>query len=41
VDAADYYRQVKMPFGTRGAAKLRSAVNNEVGRRLAEPVSGG
>ena len=40
VDAADYYRQVKMPSGTRGAAKLRSAVNDEVARRLAEAVSG-
>jgi hypothetical protein len=40
VDAVDYYRQVQMPAGTRGAAKLRNAVNDEIGRRLAEAVSG-
>ena len=40
VDAADYYRQARMPAGTRNVAKLRSAVNDEVGRRLAEAVSG-
>jgi len=40
VDAADYYRLAQMPSGTRGAARLRIAVNDEVGRRLAEVVSG-
>jgi hypothetical protein len=40
VDAADYYRLARMPSGTRSAARLRSAVNDEVGRRLAETVSG-
>ncbi|HYB16626.1 MAG TPA: hypothetical protein VEF71_14305 [Streptosporangiaceae bacterium] len=40
VDAADYYRLARMPAGTRNAARLRSAVNDEVGRRLAATVSG-
>jgi hypothetical protein len=40
VDPADYYRLARMPSGTRSAARLRSAVNEEVGRRLAEAVSG-
>jgi hypothetical protein len=40
VDAADYYRLARMPSGTRNAAKLRSAVNDEIGRRLAQTVSG-
>jgi len=40
VDAADYYRLARMPTGTRHAARLRSAVNDEVGRRLTGTVSG-
>jgi len=40
VDAADYYRLARMPWGTRTAARLRSAANDEVGRRLAETVGG-
>jgi polyhydroxyalkanoate synthesis regulator phasin len=40
VDAADYYRQARMTAGTRNVARLRSAVNDEVGRRLAKAVSG-
>ncbi len=35
VDVGDYYRLAKMPTGTRAAAKLRTAVNDEVARRLA------
>jgi hypothetical protein len=35
VDAGDYYRLAQMPSGTRAAVKLRDAVNDEVGRRLA------
>jgi hypothetical protein len=40
VDAGDYYRLAQMPSGTRAAVKLRNAVNDEVGRRLAG-VQGG
>jgi hypothetical protein len=36
VDAADYYRLARLPSGTPEAAELRNAVNDEVGRRLAE-----
>jgi len=35
VDAGDYYRLAQLPTGARGAADLRNAVQDEVGRRLA------
>jgi hypothetical protein len=35
VDAADYYRLARMPFGTPDAVELRNAVNDEIGWRLA------
>ena len=35
VDAADYYRLLKIPSGTSEALQLRTAVNEEVSRRLA------
>jgi hypothetical protein len=34
VDAADYYRLVRMPSGTPDTDELRNAVNDEIGRRL-------
>ena len=34
VDVGDYYRLARMPTGSRAAAKLRNAVNDEVARRL-------
>lgn len=34
VDTDDYYRQARMPSGTREAIDLHNAVNDEVGRRL-------
>jgi hypothetical protein len=40
VDVGDYYRLAKIPTGTRAAAKLRNAVNEEVARRLAEVPAG-
>jgi hypothetical protein len=40
VDVGDYYRLAKMPTGTRAAAKLRNAVNDEVARRLAGVQAG-
>ena len=40
VDAADYYRLARLPSGTPEAAGLRDAVNDEVGRRLAEAQAG-
>ena len=40
VDVGDYYRLAKMPAGTRAAAKLRNAVNDEVARRLAGVQAG-
>ena len=40
VDVSDYYRLAKMPTGTRAAAKLRNAVNDEVARRLAGVQAG-
>ena len=40
VDVSDYYRLAKMPTGTRAAAKLRNAVNDEIARRLAGVQAG-
>ncbi len=34
VDTDDYCRRALMPWGTRKAADLRSAVSEEIGRRL-------
>ena len=40
VDTEDYYRQAQLPAGTPGAAALRDAVSDEVGRRLAVSQGG-
>lgn len=40
VDADDYFRQTQLPSGTTGAASLRSAVTDEVIRRLAASQGG-
>jgi len=40
VDVGDYYRLARMPTGSRAAAKLRNAVNDEVARRLAGVQAG-
>jgi len=40
VDAEDYYRRAQLPAGTPEAIDLRSAVNDEVGRRLAASQGG-
>ena len=40
VDAADYYRLAQLPWGNRAAVKLRTAVSDEVGRRLAAEQGG-
>jgi hypothetical protein len=40
VDANDYYRKAGVPSGTDEAAELRTAVNDEVGRRLSASEGG-
>jgi hypothetical protein len=40
VDTDDYYRQARMPSGSRGATSLRNAVTDEVNRRLASAQGG-
>jgi hypothetical protein len=40
VDTDDYYRQARLPSGTSAAASLRSAVTDEVNRRLASSQGG-
>jgi hypothetical protein len=41
VDANDYYRRASLPSGTPDAEGLRSAVNDEVIRRLTSDQGGG
>jgi hypothetical protein len=40
VDTEDYYRQARLPAGSRDASDLRNAVNDEVSRRLAASQGG-
>jgi hypothetical protein len=40
VDTDDYYRQAQLPPGTHAAIDLRTAVNDEVSRRLARSQGG-
>ncbi|HXZ71848.1 MAG TPA: hypothetical protein VEH31_13425 [Streptosporangiaceae bacterium] len=40
VDVEDYYRQAQLPAGTPEANDLRTAVSDEVGRRLATSQGG-